>query len=1359
MKDIMLKINRLLAGLILFSLALISAAPLKNALAQSPQPRPLAWELSVQVNPDEAPVLQMSASAIKQSFAASGVQADLTGSQLVLKGSDSLEAMRSALFDQDIPGVDFLGGLVNMDVSLPADGSIVTLNLEGRISAGYVWEVQPTAEISASQVGPVETVSRYWGMGAPAVQTIRLQMNGASGATAHLVYHRPFEPQEGPHASFKLSVPTGTSQIDLTDPTPAQPAAGALVAESAIDDNSGAAAPLAGALPSSWDWRSQKVLPGVRDQGSCGGCWAFGTVGVFEAALKKAGGPLTNLSEQFLISCNTDGWSCNGGLTGSKYHYNILGRNQSEIGAVLETVMPYRESNGACSVAVPHPYKLAGWSYVDGREWTVPSPDKIKNAIYTYGPVAAAVCAGNAFSRYSGGVFSTNENVCGGHSNHLIILVGWDDATGSWILRNSWGSAWGESGYMRIKYGTSRVGESASWVSLAPPAEIPNPIAPAGAITRARPTFQWSKTSSAAQYEVQVLQGGSVVQSRTAPASICTAAGCSDTLPDALAPGDYSWQVRAQSGSTWGGFSNSLSFSVVSMTPVASDPSGATTDATPTYRWSKIPGAVNYEYQVHKDGARVAVETVAASVCGVTSCEKAPAQPLAFGQYQWQVRAYDGSVWGDFSPAKVFSVVPPPPPVPVAQAPTGVSTNNTPAYRWSLSSGAASYDYRLYRGSTLQYSKTVAASACGAAICQDTPPDKLAPGAYKWQVRAVNITGASDYSAAAEFTIAVSAPVPAAPAGVFTDKTPTYQWSKVEGAAHYEYRLYQGSAMRYMRTVAASACGPAACQDTPVTSLAFGEYQWKVRASDGTTWSDFSASSSFSLISAIPTPSAPSGLISDTAPTYQWSEIPGAVKYEYRLYQGSKLKFTLAVDASVCAASLCQAVTPEPLSYADYQWQARSFDGTSWSAFSPAMKFTAAYPVPAPVSPTGASTLTSPAFTWNWVEGAALYEYQVYKGSSRVFRKTVGASACVEASCVDSLPDAMAYGAYRWQVRASDGSAWGPYSPFIPFSVDPPVPNTLAPTGIDTDSTPTYQWSTIPGAAFYQYRVYQGKALKYSKIVPASACDAYSCMATPIETLAPGEYQWMVRFSSTGAWTTPFSPAKTFTVASGIGFDSQFNGSTLYWSKKAGAAWSVNRSVLYTTGLWNKWTSMVYIGGRYADLDYSVRMLRTGGAKDGVFSASYLTLRQGSAPKTAADLLPHPGYAFGYTNDGYYSVWKRNSDGSSTAIQPWTFSSAIVKDDWNTLQVKAVGGDFFFYINGSLVVAFSDSSYSFGAVGFDMYSSYGVSTRLQVDWATLSVPPAGTAILDQASADQTALNQAAVQAGQPGLPSEHTIEK
>ena len=213
-------------------------------------------------------------------------------------------------------------------------------------------------------------------------------------------------------------------------------------------------------LPANWDWRDHNGVTPIRNQGSCGSCWAFGTIGTVESLLLIRDSLNTDLSEQHLVSCNTKGWGCDGGW----WPHDML----VNPGAVLESEFPYVASDVACGGPYSYPYQINGWAYVDGSN-QVPAVDKIKEAIQTYGPLCAAVYVGTYFQSYTGGIFDKNESsnngICGcgqpSKVNHAIILIGWDDSKQAWLLRNSWGPGWGESGYMWIKYGTSQVGYAA----------------------------------------------------------------------------------------------------------------------------------------------------------------------------------------------------------------------------------------------------------------------------------------------------------------------------------------------------------------------------------------------------------------------------------------------------------------------------------------------------------------------------------------------------------------------------------------------------------------------------------------------------------------------------------------------------------------------------------------------------------------------------------------------------------------------------------------------------------------------------------------------------------------------------------
>lgn len=184
---------------------------------------------------------------------------------------------------------------------------------------------------------------------------------------------------------------------------------------------------------------------GVKDQGNCGSCWAFSTAGMFESILLKQG-INADLSEQWLVSCNTNGWGCNGGNFANSYYLNP--------GAVLEQCFPYRASDLPCQQGCPY-------VYIASASRSASSTSAIKTAIYNYGGVSCSVYVSAYFQAYSGGVFNYCQN---GSANHAVVLVGWDDSKNAWRMKNSWGRSWGESGMMWITYGCCGIGGGGNYL-------------------------------------------------------------------------------------------------------------------------------------------------------------------------------------------------------------------------------------------------------------------------------------------------------------------------------------------------------------------------------------------------------------------------------------------------------------------------------------------------------------------------------------------------------------------------------------------------------------------------------------------------------------------------------------------------------------------------------------------------------------------------------------------------------------------------------------------------------------------------------------------------------------------------------
>ncbi len=221
------------------------------------------------------------------------------------------------------------------------------------------------------------------------------------------------------------------------------------------------------------DYDGNDWVTGVRDQGQCGSCWDFGSMGAFESVVLLAlNWPNIDLdlSEQWVLSCCDDvGYnsSCNGG-----WGYDVFNFVR-DYGVPLESCFPYEASHGipcsgACSEVEEQLIFLGDFHEITA-DWV--DVDAINEALVNYGPVCTVFWVYGDFSSYTGGIYQhTWGSLQGGH---LVELVGFDNANQCWIVKNSWGGSWGEEGYFRIAYESNcGFGSYTLAPQYFPPAEI-----------------------------------------------------------------------------------------------------------------------------------------------------------------------------------------------------------------------------------------------------------------------------------------------------------------------------------------------------------------------------------------------------------------------------------------------------------------------------------------------------------------------------------------------------------------------------------------------------------------------------------------------------------------------------------------------------------------------------------------------------------------------------------------------------------------------------------------------------------------------------------------------------------------------
>jgi len=229
------------------------------------------------------------------------------------------------------------------------------------------------------------------------------------------------------------------------------------------------------------DWREKGAVSSIKDQGQCGSCWAFETVGNIEGVWFVKTGNLTSLSAQELVACELNDLACRGGRCDTALKWLMSDRNG---GIETDTDYPYTSSGGMSAGCAGHLCKAINLAVSDawcisncysrgtkncpptmcdcsGKDEPIGAKitgfqrfpadeDQIATALSKNGPIAIAVAA-DGWSGYRGGIMS---NCRASTVDHGVLLVGYNDDY--WIVKNSWGANWGESGFIRLKRGSNQ---------------------------------------------------------------------------------------------------------------------------------------------------------------------------------------------------------------------------------------------------------------------------------------------------------------------------------------------------------------------------------------------------------------------------------------------------------------------------------------------------------------------------------------------------------------------------------------------------------------------------------------------------------------------------------------------------------------------------------------------------------------------------------------------------------------------------------------------------------------------------------------------------------------------------------------
>jgi predicted secreted protein len=623
--------------------------------------------------------------------------------------------------------------------NVEVNGEVLVLNLASNPSTGYGWQVKGLNNRILRLLEASDWIPDTQGkLGGPGTQVLRFAAVGKGQTSLNLVYTRRWK-NELPAETFSIDVIVTETSTNVSYPLPAAHLAPEAASPEATID----------ALPSTYNWCSLGGCTPVRDQGNCGSCWAFGTVGSLESAILLQDGASRDLAEQYLVSCNTDGWGCDGGFWAHDYHEWKFPTNEPGPGAVYESDFPYTATDAPCNGPHTHHETIADWVYI-GNDSSVPSTDAIKQAILDHGPVSAAVCVNSAFQAYTGGVF-TGSPFCFS-INHAIVLVGWDDSKGAWRLRNSWGPEWGEDGYMWIAYGKQYVGYSANYVVYAGSTPPTPPAAPT------------SLTATAASYsQINLAWTDNATDETGFYIERCTGEGCSEFAQVATvganvtsyantglaASTSYSYRVRASNGAGDSDYSNTASAVTLDLPTPPAAPSGlaatavsssqinlAWTDNSTDETGLKIERCTGAGCADFTQIATVTANTTSYSNTGLS----------ASTSYSYRVRATNAGGDSDYSntATAVTQAAPVVPAAPTNLVTTAVSKSQINLSWKDNATNETGFKIERCKGATCTNFAQVA--TVGENVTSFANTGLTANTTYRFRVRAYNASGNSAYS-------------------------------------------------------------------------------------------------------------------------------------------------------------------------------------------------------------------------------------------------------------------------------------------------------------------------------------------------------------------------------------------------------------------------------------------------------------------------------------------------------------------------------------------------------------------------------------------------------------------------------------
>ena len=579
----------------------------------------------------------------------------------------------------------------------------------------------------------------------------------------------------------------------------------------------------------------------------------------------------------------------------------------------------------------------------------------------------------------------------------------------------------------------------------------PQIVAPIGVTNSVAPQYQWSTSTNAVSYDLEVSRSnGTVILSRIGLVTT------SYTQPTQLVQGDYSLRVRAvNSEGEYSAWSDVAQFTIDIPSPIVpaiSRPQGDIGDSFPLFEWNSTANAVTYSLWVSSitTGQRVIFRT------GHDSTSYTHFDPLPDGSYRAWVRAFNAvGEYSAWSTPVQFTIDVPIPVAPTITAPSAVTTSINPRIVWTAVDGAASYDLWVNNLSTGR-SQYIRQTNLARNPTYFDPP-VLTQGNYTAWVRAANGNGEySPWSAAYSFTVDILPPATprmTGPLGLngsttVTTVTPTFTWTAAARASLYDLwvnNMTTGQAQIVRKSDITTT------SYTSIVNLTQGEYRAFIRginsAGEVGEWSSafiFTIDEPAPSVPTITGPVAnPAGSVENANPTFTWTSDVKAPLYELKI---DDLTLNTVNVIRVTGINKESYTIPTAKRFAEHTYvaQVRAYNTSGdTSAWSKLYRFRIDVPEPSTptlLGPGDTSRDTTPEFTWTHASNSVRYEILVrdlIRGENIVLNVTTFGLRPDGTTAYYVLPNAQALrpSTYRFWIRAFNSlgrsSSWSSSKTFV----------------------------------------------------------------------------------------------------------------------------------------------------------------------------------------------------------------------------------------------------------------------------------------------------------------------------------------